>query len=146
MEDLHGPTELATGGDGAAEVERDLRAQNWILGRGGGRPQVRFEFVGASVGRLGEPELVKHAPALIVHGRLVERPPQIVDGGVGGTARAGLASRRSQPAHPLGIARRGKPDHVPADGLGKPLGKSNTGVDRARRVSVFRERAETRFC
>ena len=94
VEDLDRPAELADGGDGAAEIERDLGARGRILGERGGGAQVRFELVAASVGRLGEAEFVQDATALTLLRRFVERPLQIGDGSVGGAPGTGLVGRR----------------------------------------------------
>ncbi len=78
---------------------------------------MRFELVAASVGRLGEAEFVQDATALTLLGRLVERPLEIGDGGVGGAPGAGLVGRRPQDAHPRWIACRREAEDVPRDAL-----------------------------
>ncbi len=60
---------------------------------------------------------MEHPSALILCGRFVERPPQIIDGGVGGAARGSFAGRRSQHAYPHRIALGRKAQYMSGDAL-----------------------------
>ena len=86
-----------------------------------------LEILTPSVGRLGEAELVQHRAALRLRRRLVERPLEVIDGGVGSAARGGVAGRGSQHRHARRIARGRESQHVATHALALRLARLHQG-------------------